>query len=822
MLPESNLHSAKPKTDWPLSEQQVFDRALRYLPADCHLYHGLYLSKDDKSRRFEQDFVVTVPSLGILVIEAKGGPLESLDADPHEQSTNGAYLAKHQCEHYCKTVTRQQSTICTYDRGQRYPVELTFGVAGAAAVPDITREEIATSQSAQKAWLPPATTITRNDLDEIDGQPDDAQAEARLMRLLKKLFEQVPLKKRLSQPLTPAQTDELDKALLMNKQHFANPIEEQRRRAFQHRILQEVGSPNERSGSGRSTIKCGEREKLASYIYDLEKFDRGHSREILITCLNKNTAQKIRNMRHISEKPNVHICDFYTLCEELWNTTVFTDEEPSAFGARIFAKASRTEPNATYDEIMIADEWQAFSADWLRALLTAKRSGSPLIPSDQQLMVMRTLWDKTLPGHVLIKAVAGGGKTIVLSCFAKELAAEDPTQRVLLSCTNDILAETLREFLADCKGSVDVKTFDELCEPVLTRQDGEDDENYGERAYAALGGDETNVLPAEKRYDTILIDEGEDFYAATSWFKVVKKFSKDTLKCEDNPTGDGRIIIACDLNQSRRSGTSWAAQGINISSRSRVKRPLDRVRVMSKNFRNTRAITALAAKFNAVQSESEKAADSEEVRAAQPLRLDKDDARAVDGFLPILLCRTNVNTLRKEIVQQIDGMLRGTFNRNAIDEKLDPQQIAILYQSQQSDYTKKLLAKIETELKNSGIAYTALTSTNRSSKEELTSDTVKIMPISKAKGLEFKAVFLIGADHMSAKVRSADTQMFIAVTRANDYLVITDSLDGKTSDDGKDALTKVREAAAEGLVLKNTKGSSWSWLSGIFKETLMK
>ena len=58
---------------------------------------------------------------------------------------------------------------------------------------------------------------------------------------------------------------------------------------------------------------------------------------------------------------------------------------------------------------------------------------------------------------------------------------------------------------------------------------------------------------------------------------------------------------------------------------------------------------------------------------------------------------------------------------------------------------------------------------------------IQILPVSKAKGLEYAVVFLLGMDRMSRSGRSKDeqkyqkTQMFIGLTRAKKSIYIVDS-----------------------------------------------
>lgn len=183
--------------------------------------------------------------------------------------------------------------------------------------------------------------------------------------------------------------------------------------------------------------------------------------------------------------------------------------------------------------------------------------------------------------HHLIRGVAGSGKTIILIARAKYISILYPNWKILLLCYNKTLANNFRRLLKDYK-NIEINTFHGWCLKKLSSCGVKVDEAI---AYKDRYWDE--ILPAdlmeanskglikEKKYDAIIIDEGQDF--SDLWYKTVLGFlNKNT----------NSLLIALDNSQmiyNRR--VSWKNLGINIVGRTKVLRT---------NYRNTRQILEYA------------------------------------------------------------------------------------------------------------------------------------------------------------------------------------------------------------------------------------
>ena len=180
-------------------------------------------------------------------------------------------------------------------------------------------------------------------------------------------------------------------------------------------------------------------------------------------------------------------------------------------------------------------------------------------------------------GHRILYGIAGSGKTVLLIARAK-FFAQVPNYETLLLCRNRPLARHLQA--ATKHQQINARTFHSWGKSLdVDWENVPSDEVYGERLLERL-----NQLPNRKRYDTILVDEGQDFPA--SWFKCVKAALKDP----DN----GNLMIVLDAAQSlyKRAGYTWSS--IGISARGRT---LSRNFGLHQNYRNTKEIVAAAAPF---------------------------------------------------------------------------------------------------------------------------------------------------------------------------------------------------------------------------------
>lgn len=149
-------------------------------------------------------------------------------------------------------------------------------------------------------------------------------------------------------------------------------------------------------------------------------------------------------------------------------------------------------------------------SDWKRDSVTLR-----FALSQEQDRLARSLDS----GVTLLQGVAGSGKSLVLAARARHLAVMHPDWRILLLCFNHALTEYLRHLVGDEYPNVEISTFHgwvsrKLGLRLLSRDDPH-----------SMAKEEKNVQRFFARgwfkhqYDAVLIDEGHDL--RPTWLKVV-------------------------------------------------------------------------------------------------------------------------------------------------------------------------------------------------------------------------------------------------------------------------------------------------------------
>ncbi|MEF3280509.1 MAG: NERD domain-containing protein [Elusimicrobiota bacterium] len=180
-------------------------------------------------------------------------------------------------------------------------------------------------------------------------------------------------------------------------------------------------------------------------------------------------------------------------------------------------------------------------------------------------------------GHYLIRGVAGSGKTIILIARAKYISMLYPNWKILLLCYNKTLSNNFKRLLKNYK-NIEINTFHGWCLKKLSscgiKLDNATsyDDIYWEKILPSkLIEASNNGLIKEKKYDAILIDEGQDF--SNLWYKTILQFLNDSTNS---------LLIALDNSQSiYNRKVSWKELGINI---------VGRTKVLKTNYRNTKQI----------------------------------------------------------------------------------------------------------------------------------------------------------------------------------------------------------------------------------------
>ncbi|MCW2764937.1 MAG: Nuclease-related domain protein, partial [Nocardioides sp.] len=148
--------------------------------------------------------------------------------------------------------------------------------------------------------------------------------------------------------------------------------------------------------------------------------------------------------------------------------------------------------------------------------------------------------------RVEVRGGAGSGKTVLALQQAKELtrgrAGERPAQRVALLCYSIGLAEYLKRQVAGWNRNhrpAFVGTFHELGREWGAPDGSREDSDFWEIDLPRMMGELVWDLPDGKKYDSIIVDEAQDF--ADSWWPPVLKSLRDEV--------EGGVYVYSDENQ---------------------------------------------------------------------------------------------------------------------------------------------------------------------------------------------------------------------------------------------------------------------------------
>ena len=374
-------------------------------------------------------------------------------------------------------------------------------------------------------------------------------------------------------------------------------------------------------------------------------------------------------------------------------------------------------------------------------------------------------------GHRLVFGVAGSGKTVLLIARARLFAlgeqGKSEQKRVLVLCYNVVLAAYLRAALADCAPCVSVFHFDGWAARQGIVRDvpaKENDESLGKRLLAALQGErgDTSV------YSSVLIDEAQDFEPV--WFRCVLAAMQDPV--------DGDLLIVGDGNQGlyRQHKVSWKdlgiqAQGRTVSARFELNR----------NYRNSQEIVAVAQPFaGPARQGAGPLVESVEDGIGAPL-IDLQRCRRSTGIVPMFVDASNRLEECRRAWKLVRDLLRGRWAEREV-LPLAPAEIGVLYARLG---TKAVHAPLLRRFV-AGLAKLAPTvwlsdPDNRAARIQIGRPAIKVQTIHSAKGLQYRAVVLLWAGDLPARLpeseaTAAERRLFyVGLTRAEDYLAICHS-----------------------------------------------
>jgi hypothetical protein len=352
-------------------------------------------------------------------------------------------------------------------------------------------------------------------------------------------------------------------------------------------------------------------------------------------------------------------------------------------------------------------------------------------------------------GHRLIVGPSGSGKTLILAHKAAFLKQYNPKiNKILFVCYNITLVNYIRRLLSAKKvplgeDGVTVLHFYQLCSGII----GEDVayEKEGSEFYEMVVQEAlSKVQSFEKKYDAILIDEGQDF--STEMFKVVTALL--------NPKTDNLTIVLDENQNIYRDQISWEEAGIRTEGH---------VHKLTCGYRNTQELAEFAANFigKSTEKSNDQKGDGQEPFA---------DYFDFHGPKPEIKKFADFAKITEYVAKKISEIVE--------TDGCPYSEIAILYalKSPGDDLKSPLPHMIQKALESKGILNTWVSEDYQSKKTyDITTNSVTISTIHSVKGLDYSVAFLLGLDFLEPREWSEnqlDRLTYVAITRARYQLFI--------------------------------------------------
>ncbi|MBM6385230.1 MAG: AAA family ATPase [Paenibacillus sp.] len=363
--------------------------------------------------------------------------------------------------------------------------------------------------------------------------------------------------------------------------------------------------------------------------------------------------------------------------------------------------------------------------------------------------------------HRLIRGVAGSGKTLVLVSRARMLAKDHPDWNILVLCYGSTLSQYLRQAIVQ-----KMTEPDDLFDYKDHDPDSSLRSNVQVSTFHSWLGNQFRILdkklPAlmEKveqgiqelpKYDAILIDEGQDFDA--DWLRLVSA-------CLNEETQS--LLLVEDRAQTIFKRKNSLAQDTGLDFRGRSK-------ILTINYRNTAQIVQFAWDFYKQQSKLQQKVISSSSEGIEIIPPQYTKRR---GPEPLIYRSKSIQAEMAFVAKSIDYLRR--------EKSFTLKDIAILYRVQEANQVN-IIGELEKALTECHLPYNWVTQNDQSKKSfNREEESIKVLTIDSAKGLDFRAVFIISIETMPRKAGKTDevheqevSRFYIGMTRALEWLFLS-------------------------------------------------
>lgn len=253
--------------------------------------------------------------------------------------------------------------------------------------------------------------------------------------------------------------------------------------------------------------------------------------------------------------------------------------------------------------------------------------------------------------------------------------------------------------------------------------------------------------------DAILIDEGQDF--DTDWLRLVSS-------CLNDDTQSLLIVEDRAQNIFKRKNSLVQETGLDFRGRSKI---------LTINYRNTAQIVQFAWDFYKNQSKLQEKVIS---TGTEGVEIIPPQFTKRKGPEPLIYRSKNTQVEMAFVAKSIDYLRR--------EKSFALKEIAILYRVKESKSNQvNIIEELGKALDKNHLPYTWVTENDQTKKNfNREEDSIKILTIDSAKGLDFRAVFIISIETMPRKVGKKDevderevSRLYIGMTRALEWLFLS-------------------------------------------------
>lgn len=387
---------------------------------------------------------------------------------------------------------------------------------------------------------------------------------------------------------------------------------------------------------------------------------------------------------------------------------------------------------------------------------------SPRILDNRRATIIHSLGS----GHRFVYGVDGSGKTSLVIAKARLKAKKNPLSPILVLCFSLSLASYLKLVLKNHQNIFVTNFTNWAAANGISRSTTENNVAVASRFLAILA---SGFAPHSRYFESILIDEAHKFDILS--LQCALAAINDPIDGDLAMFGEPHFAVEA-MGGITPAKLRWSDYGFQIRGRLHFSRfGLD------ENVRNSREIMQLASAFlhdSKLQGRDKNSVESGRAAKKYPRHT---------GIRPVLIRVKHRSEELNMVIDSLKELLHGQWRGGSV-APLQPHDVAILYPFFDNKYVEYL-----NTLKGMLSEFVDVFWLDKKTTQpiQLTQKGVKLSSVDLATGMRFRAVFLIWADQLP---RSYDEdvfkqdrkRMYEAVTRAEDYLLVSASGDSQFVD----------------------------------------